>query len=111
MSLLASASKRWLARFGQHKVKNVRNYLKTKIPEVLNYTSDMSEDEKVMMTNSHRLLYSIYIPALLLGVPAVYFLGNAASPLFYQSVNLLQYYASGVLCFNSFFTISRFALI
>lgn len=42
MSMLVNAGKRWLARFGQHKIKTVKNYLKSKgTSEPLIYSEDM----------------------------------------------------------------------
>lgn len=67
----------------------------------------MDEEERKIIDNSHYMLYSIYAHGLLLGLPTFYFLTNPVAPLFLQSVNLLQYYASGILCFNAFFTVSN----
>lgn len=56
------------------------------------------------MKNSHRMLYVSYMPIVLLAVPCAYFFSTPASIDFLHSCNILQYYSSGILCFNSFFS-------
>jgi hypothetical protein len=54
---------------------------------------------------SHRLLYVQYIPSILVAIPAFYFFDTPVDPGYLQGCNVLQYYASGLLCFNAFFTL------
>jgi ABC-type maltose transport system permease subunit len=56
------------------------------------------------LEGSHRLLYVQFFPAMLLALPIFYYMGDPSSVLFNNCLNLMQYYLSGVLCFNSFFT-------
>jgi len=50
------------------------------------------------------MLYVPFMPAVLLSLPAMYFFSTPVDPMLLKSCNLLQYYSSGLLCFNAFFT-------
>jgi hypothetical protein len=49
------------------------------------------------------MLYMPYLPTILLALPLCYFFSSPTNPLYLQSCNMMQYYVSGVLCFNTFF--------
>jgi hypothetical protein len=57
------------------------------------------------------MLYVQYFPLPLVAGQVLYYLGVPAELVFLQSVDILQYYLSGLLCFNSFFTKGRIDLI
>ena len=49
------------------------------------------------------MLYIPYAPVVLIALPALYFFSVPTDPVFLKSINILQYYTSGILCFNTFF--------
>jgi hypothetical protein len=55
------------------------------------------------LAGAHRLLYVQYFPAGAMAFPLLYFLADPTSAMFNSCLSLLQYYLSGLLCFNSFF--------
>lgn len=84
--------------------KNVNQYLKMKKNEEIATQLNLNQDKPEELQVAHRLLYVQFFPAALLAVPIVYLMGNPSDAIFLSSCNLMQYYLSGLLCFNSFFT-------
>ena len=91
-------------RFAEKSPKGVGQHLKMKNAETL--SSKIAEGNVPTpegLAISHRLLYVQYVPAVIMAVPSLYYLGDPSSILFNNALNLMQYYLSGLLCFNSFF--------
>lgn len=91
-------------RFAEKSPKGVGQHLKMKKAEAL--SSKIAEGNVPTPENlaiSHRLLYVQYVPAVIMAIPSLYYLGEPSSILFNNALNLMQYYLSGLLCFNSFF--------
>lgn len=68
---------------------------------------ELSAEEREVYENSHRLVYVPYMPTVLLVLPALFLFSNPTDVTFLKSCNLLQYYSSGVLCFNAYFSSGR----
>lgn len=80
--------------------KGIGQHLKAKRSDPILSPSSFSPEE---LSNSHRLLYIQFAPAAMMALPALYSINDPTALLFINSLDLLQYYLSGVLCFNSFF--------
>jgi hypothetical protein len=50
------------------------------------------------------MLYLQFVPATLIAIPIIYYIPSPSDLNYLLSCNLMQYYASGILCFNCFFT-------
>lgn len=61
------------------------------------------DSNKEDMDNAHKILYSQYVPMPLFAIPMFYFMQDPTNILFLQCCNAVQYYSSGLLCFNAFF--------
>lgn len=81
--------------------KGVGQYLKGK---KIQAATTIIENDPEELNQSHRLLYLPFFPATIMALPILYFLGDPTNPLFNSSLNFLQYYLSGIICFNSFFS-------
>ena len=57
------------------------------------------------------MLYVQYFPLPLIVGQMMYYFGVPADIAFLQSIDILQYYLSGLVCFNSFFTKGTIDLI
>jgi hypothetical protein len=88
--------------------KNVGQYLKMKKGEILTEKLHENKESLEELQGAHRLLYLQYAPAIFFAFPLLYLINDPTDILFYQCTNLVQYYLSGLLCFNSFFTQSTF---
>jgi hypothetical protein len=107
--LLTNLGRGCLYRFAPNdkNPKNLNKFLKMKKNEQTAETNEEVEVEKEAPHYAHRILYLQYAPLVILALPTIYFIQDITDPFFLQSVNLLQYYTSGLLCFNSFFTQGR----
>lgn len=102
---LISTIRRHIYSFSQHNnkpTKNVSKYLKTKKAEDAASTLDIETDPA--LKNAHYLLYMQFVPAALIALPIIYYLPDPSALNYLLSCNAMQYYASGLLCFNCFFT-------
>lgn len=86
------------------KPKNVGKYLKTKKAEETALKADSIMQEESENNNAHYMLYLQFVPAALIAMPIFFYISTPADINYLLSCNIMQYYASGVLCFNCFFT-------
>ena len=105
MISLKTLGKRILARFGDAKkpVKGLKGYFRAQKLEQRDEGREMTEEERRIIGNSHNILYAQFAPTFFLMLPAVFLLNMPVDPSFLQICNVLQYYTSGLLCFNLFF--------
>jgi len=94
---------RRVARFSQEirPQKSLHKYLRGKKAEKLAQVAPLQEEE---LDSAHYLLYAQFVPVVLIAIPTFYYLPTPTDLYYLQSTNILQYYTSGLLCFNSFFT-------
>jgi len=96
---------RSLFRFStNNKQKNVAKYLKTKKAEETALKVETELGEHGGLKNAHYMLYLQFVPAAFIAIPIIYYIPSPSDLNYLLSCNLIQYYASGLLCFNCFFT-------
>lgn len=81
--------------------RGVGQHIKARRAEALLQTPSTTSAED--LAGAHRLLYVQFFPAAVLVLPVLFCLGEPTGSGLSCSLDLLQYYLSGLLCFNSFF--------
>jgi hypothetical protein len=84
--------------------KSLSKYLKAKRAEEEAAKIEASPQVEDELQSAHYLLYAQFVPAVLIAIPTLAYLSTPTELVYLQSCNMLQYYASGLLSFNSFFT-------